>query len=67
VHVEKDPSSARCITIYTRNGVDKQVARGLNHGSCVKIMGNIRVNLEKANWSCKEVANFSTTTSSVSK
>jgi hypothetical protein len=67
VRVEKDPNSVRCITIYTRNGVDKEVAHGLNHGSCVKIMGNIRINLEKANWSCKEVASVSSTTSSASK
>jgi hypothetical protein len=49
------------VTTYTRLGIDKEVGRGRIYGSCLKIMDNIKVNLEKSNWKCKELNNVSFT------
>jgi len=50
-----------CVTIYTKAGVDKEVGGGKNIQSCVKIIGNIRTNLEKAGWKCRDVDQASVT------
>lgn len=44
----------RCQTIYTKAGEDKEVGSGLNQNSCEKIFQDIKVNLEKAHWDCKD-------------
>jgi hypothetical protein len=49
------------VTKYTQHGVDKEVGRGRNRGSSLKIMENIKINLEKSNWKCKELSNVSFT------
>ncbi len=46
-----------CVTTYTKSGVDKEVGRASNYNSCEKILGNIKANLETANWKCKAVGN----------
>jgi hypothetical protein len=57
VNIEMDPSGQRCIAKYSKDGVAKEVGRGLNYESCIKVMENIKVNLEKSNWKCKEITN----------
>ena len=47
---------ANCLAIYTKNGVDKEVGSGKMYGSCVNIIGNIKANLEKAGWACKDIS-----------
>jgi len=59
VHVDK--SGDNYLVSYTRNGIDKEVGRGRNRESVLKIMGNIKTNLEKSNWKCKEVSNVTST------
>lgn len=45
-----------CTTTYTKSGVDKVVGSGRHTSTCVKIMGNIRENLEQAGWTCKDIS-----------
>lgn len=44
-----------CDTIYTKSGVDQDVGGGKHYQSCTRILDNIRGNLEKAGWRCREV------------
>ena len=44
-----------CHTIYTKLGVDKNVGGGKNKMSCSQFLDNIKVNLEKSNWKCRDV------------
>jgi hypothetical protein len=41
IRVDKDDSK-ECVAVYTKAGVDKEVGRGQNFNSCVKIVDNIR-------------------------
>jgi hypothetical protein len=45
-----------CFTTYTKNGVDQVVSNTSDHGRCSKVMSNIRENLEKGNWKCKDIS-----------
>ena len=47
---------ANCSSIYTKNGVDKEVGSGRSYASCVNIVENIKTNLEKAGWTCKDIS-----------
>jgi len=60
IRVEKDDSK-ECVAVYTKAGIDKEVGRGQNMFSCVKIVENIRENLDKAGWKCKDLTNVSIT------
>ena len=60
IRVEKDDSK-ECVTLYTKAGVDREVGRGQNFNSCTKVAENIRTNLDKAGWKCKEVSNIGMT------
>lgn len=50
-------NSEGCETMYTKSGVDSQVGQGKYIDSCRTILNNIRQNLEKSSWSCREVSN----------
>lgn len=56
----------QCLTTYTKFGVDKIVGRGVNEASCLRILKNIKGNLEAANWKCKDIKNISFTDVSIS-
>jgi hypothetical protein len=56
LRIEKDDSK-QCVALYTKAGVDKEVGRGQNFSSCTRVVANIRTNLDKAGWKCKEVSN----------
>jgi hypothetical protein len=50
-----------CTTVYTKSGIDKVVSSGKNKHSCVGVLENIKGNLEKADWKCKDITSASVT------
>lgn len=52
-----------CTTVYSKHGVEKEIGSGRNQGSCKNFLDNVRTNLEKSNWKCREVAADSVTES----
>lgn len=46
-----------CRVLYTKEGTDKDVGGGKNLVSCHTILNNIRANLEKAAWKCRDISN----------
>ncbi|OFZ17751.1 MAG: hypothetical protein A2Z20_02640 [Bdellovibrionales bacterium RBG_16_40_8] len=63
IRIENDADAKQCVALYTKLGVDKEVGRAQNILSCRNIIGNIKGNLEKASWKCKELDNYNITTS----
>lgn len=57
-------ADSACVTKYTKAGVDYEVGRAIQLNSCVRVMENIRTNLEKANWKCKTVGEATMTSTS---
>jgi hypothetical protein len=55
LRVQKKPQG-KCISTYTKNGVDQIVGRSTSIAQCSKVLTNIRENLEKANWKCKDIS-----------
>lgn len=53
-----------CSTLYSKQGTEKVVGSGKNHDSCMSFMNNIRTNLEKSNWSCRDISTTRITASS---
>ena len=51
IQVKKD--NGLCVTLYTKLGIDREMASGKNYDSCVRVMTNIKENIEKAGWKCK--------------
>ncbi len=45
-----------CSTFYSKLGSEKVVGSGKNHESCINFMANIRTNLEKSNWTCRDIS-----------
>ena len=45
-----------CITTYTKEGVDKVVGESWVSNRCSKVLLNIRDNLQKGNWKCKDIS-----------
>lgn len=45
-----------CSTFYSKLGSEKVVGSGKNHESCVNFLNNIKTNLEKSNWSCRDIS-----------
>lgn len=56
IRVEREAEEKVCITTYTKNGEDKEVGRVQNSSSCTMFAENIRGNLEKAGWKCRDVS-----------
>lgn len=52
-----------CTTFYSKQGSEKNVGSGKNQESCVNFMNNIKTNLEKSNWSCRDVGSTRITAS----
>lgn len=55
IRVEKNQQNL-CETTYTKAGVDKVIGSGLQTDSCVKILENVKTNLEGAGWKCKDIS-----------
>ena len=51
LNMEKE---GKCITLYTKAGTDKIVGSGRSLSTCTTVAANIKTNLEKAAWKCKE-------------
>lgn len=49
-------SNGGCSTVYTKEGVDDQVAESWSVERCEKVLSNIQENLEKAGWKCKSIS-----------
>lgn len=44
-------------TYYSKNGAEKSVGHGRNLGSCMGFLENVKTNLEKSGWVCRDVTN----------
>lgn len=60
VHVE---GGGICATLYSKQGEEKLVGSGKNQESCLNWMNNIRTNLEKSNWTCRDISSARVTAS----
>lgn len=45
-----------CEATYTKEGVDKVVGKSGTADRCIKVISNIKENLEKAAWKCKDIS-----------
>lgn len=52
---ENDEGENKCVTLYTKAGVDRVVGKGRNFSSCRSVLNNIRGNLESATWTCRDI------------
>jgi hypothetical protein len=48
--------SSRCITTYTKSGLDEEVGRSTAPDRCFQVLDNIRTNLEKGSWKCRDIS-----------
>jgi hypothetical protein len=53
IRIEKTGHS--CKALYTKDGADTVVGRSNTEDICREVFEKIRVNLEKANWKCKDI------------
>jgi len=53
VHVSGD---GVCSTLYSKQGAEKIVGSGKNQESCLNFLNNIKGNLEKSNWACRDIS-----------
>jgi hypothetical protein len=44
-----------CEVVYTKEGISKVEGSGQYYEGCVKILNNIKANLEKGWWKCKDI------------
>lgn len=58
VHID---SKNVCSTIYTKQGEQKVVGSGKNHESCMKFLDGVKTNLEKSNYSCRDISDTTIT------
>lgn len=49
-------ASGQCVTSYSKQGIDKPQIHSKKEEDCLEVMQNIRANLEKGNWKCKEIS-----------
>jgi len=54
--IRVDLTGAICRTFYTKEGKEEVVARSGTSAKCTEVAEQIRSNLEKSVWKCKEVA-----------
>ena len=56
IRVEMDGGDkSNCETLYTKAGIDRIVGNGVNKESCIRVVNNIRGNLEAAAWKCRDI------------
>ncbi len=53
VHVDQ---AGICSTYYSKQGEEKVVGSGRNHDSCQNFLNNIKTNLEKSSWTCRDIS-----------
>ena len=54
LRVMKVDNDNKCIAMYSKGGTDKIVGAGKSISTCNGVLENIKGNLEKAAWKCKE-------------
>lgn len=47
---------SRCTATYTKAGVDEVVGNSSSQAKCYQVLNNIKINLEKGNWKCKDIS-----------
>ena len=52
-------SRGSCVTTYTKEGLDQEIARSSRKDLCAEVLTKVKANLEKANWKCKDISNRS--------
>ena len=45
-----------CSTLYSKQGREKSVGEGKNPDTCLSILKNIKANLEKSSWTCRDIS-----------
>jgi hypothetical protein len=53
VHINEQ---GQCNTFYSKAGVEKVVGTGKMAASCEHILDNIKNNLEKSSWTCRDIS-----------
>jgi hypothetical protein len=53
--IRVESSEEGCEAKYTKAGVDQVIGHGSHEAACQKFVNNVKVNLEGANWQCREV------------
>lgn len=53
VHIDQNNI---CSTMYSKLGEEKVVGSGKHHESCMNFMNSIKSNLEKSNWTCRDIS-----------
>jgi len=56
IRVQIDAETNLCATLYSKLGSEKVVGSGKMHDSCMSFLSNIKDNLEKSNWSCRDIS-----------
>jgi len=56
-----------CTTYYSKQGAEKSVGSGRNQESCANFLNNIKTNLEKSNWACRDISSTRITASAEEK
>lgn len=56
VRVHKPEGSENYSITYTKGGADQVVGSGKNFEFCKSVAQNIRANLQKQGWSCRDVS-----------
>ena len=52
-----------CSTYYSKLGSEKSVGSGQNQESCMGFLNNIKTNLEKSSWTCRDISSTRITAS----
>lgn len=60
-------TSGMCFTYYSKQGTEKVVGSGRNQESCHNFLNNIKTNLEKSNWACRDISTTRITASTEEK
>lgn len=56
-----------CHTYYSKMGEEKSVGSGRNVESCENFLNNIKTNLEKSSWACRDISTTRITASAPEK
>jgi hypothetical protein len=59
VHLE----DGGCATLYSKQGTERRIGSGKNQGSCMGFLNNVKTNLEKSNWTCRDISSSHMTAS----
>lgn len=55
--------SGMCATFYSKAGEEKMIGSGRNQESCHNFLNNVKTNLEKSNWTCRDISSTRITAS----